>query len=105
MTHDGRTLRMLTLIDEYTRECLTIRVARRLGLKVIGWTARGFDTQRTDPDRIVARIVRQLRPGAIILLHDGGIPAERLVATVKALLASLHQQEYEVVRLDQLLSK
>ena len=31
MTHDGRTLRMLTLIDEYTRECLAIRVARRLG--------------------------------------------------------------------------
>ena len=27
MTHDGRTLRMLTLIDEYTRECLAIRVA------------------------------------------------------------------------------
>ena len=31
MTHDGRMLRMLTLIDEYTRECLAIRVARRLG--------------------------------------------------------------------------
>jgi putative transposase len=31
MTHNGRMLRMLTLIDEYTRECLAIRVARRLG--------------------------------------------------------------------------
>ena len=30
-TRDGRTLRMLTLIDEYTRECLAIGVARRLG--------------------------------------------------------------------------
>ena len=30
-THDGRTVRLLTLIDEYTRECLAIRVARRLG--------------------------------------------------------------------------
>src|SRR5450759_3357927 len=30
MTHNGRTLRMLVLIDEYTRECLAIRVARRL---------------------------------------------------------------------------
>jgi transposase InsO family protein len=29
-THDGRAIRMLTLIDEYTRECLAIRVARRL---------------------------------------------------------------------------
>lgn len=31
MTHDGRMLRLLVLIDEYTRECLAIRVARRLG--------------------------------------------------------------------------
>jgi transposase InsO family protein len=29
-THDGRSLRLLTMIDEYTRECLAIRVARRL---------------------------------------------------------------------------
>jgi putative transposase len=29
-THDGRALRMLTLVDEYTRECLAIDVGRRL---------------------------------------------------------------------------
>lgn len=29
-THNGRPLRMLTVIDEYTRECLAIRVGRRL---------------------------------------------------------------------------
>lgn len=29
-THDGRTVRMLNLIDEYTRECLAIHVARRI---------------------------------------------------------------------------
>jgi hypothetical protein len=29
-THDERSLRLLVLIDEYTRECLAIRVARRL---------------------------------------------------------------------------
>jgi hypothetical protein len=30
-TRDGRMLRLLVLIDEYTREGLAIRVARRLG--------------------------------------------------------------------------
>jgi putative transposase len=30
-THDGRAMRLLTLIDEYTWEALAIRVARRLG--------------------------------------------------------------------------
>ena len=35
-THDGRTLRLLTLLDEYRRECLAIRVERRMGsLEVI----------------------------------------------------------------------
>ena len=29
-THDGRPLRLLTIVDEYTRECLSIDVARRL---------------------------------------------------------------------------
>ncbi len=29
-THDGRKFRMLTVIDEYTRECLAIEVDRRL---------------------------------------------------------------------------
>jgi transposase InsO family protein len=29
-THDGRPFRMLTLVDEFTRECLAIDVARRL---------------------------------------------------------------------------
>ena len=29
-THDGRAFRLLTLMDEYTRECLAIDVARRL---------------------------------------------------------------------------
>ena len=29
MTHDGRALRRLSLIDEYRRECLALRVARR----------------------------------------------------------------------------
>jgi len=29
-THDGRKLRLLTVIDEYTRECPTIHVQRRI---------------------------------------------------------------------------
>ena len=29
-SHAGRKLRLITLIDEFTRECLAIRVARRI---------------------------------------------------------------------------
>jgi peptidoglycan-N-acetylglucosamine deacetylase len=80
------------------------RVARSLGLTVVGWSARGMDTKITEPEQIVARIEGRLKPGAIILLHDGNIPAERLIVTVKMLLDRLCALEYEVVRLDQLLA-
>jgi peptidoglycan-N-acetylglucosamine deacetylase len=79
------------------------RAVQELGLKVIGWSTRGLDTQISDPQRIVSRISRRLEPGAIILLHDGNIPAERLVLTVKLLLATLRERGYEVVRLDKML--
>ena len=29
-THDGRALKLLTVLDEYTRECVAIKVARRI---------------------------------------------------------------------------
>lgn len=36
-THDGKAVRALVVVDEYTRECLATRVARRLGSEdVIG---------------------------------------------------------------------
>lgn len=77
--------------------------AAALGLKVIGWSARSLDTQITDPERIVKRVLRRLEPGGIILLHDGNIPAARLVTTVKLLLTKLQERDYAVVRLDELL--
>jgi peptidoglycan/xylan/chitin deacetylase (PgdA/CDA1 family) len=80
------------------------QVARALGLTVIGWSARGLDTRITEPARIVARIERRLKPGAIILLHDGNIPAERLLATVKLLLDRLRALGYDVARLDRMLT-
>jgi transposase InsO family protein len=34
-THDGRAFRMLTIIDEYTRECLAIEVSRRFAADAV----------------------------------------------------------------------
>lgn len=41
------------------------------GLGLVGWSARGFDTVARDPARVVSRIEKAARPGAIILLHEG----------------------------------
>jgi len=81
----------------------TFRAAQDLDLKVIGWSIRSLDTVIKEPEKIIARIRRGLEPGAIILLHDGNIPVEKLIATVKTLLDTLRGLGYEVVRLDELL--
>jgi len=43
----------------------------RAGLDLVAWTRRGFDTVSGDAGRVLARLVRGLAPGDILLLHDG----------------------------------
>ncbi|MBI3881406.1 MAG: polysaccharide deacetylase family protein [Verrucomicrobia bacterium] len=81
------------------------RAAKLVNLRVIGWTVRSLDTMTDEAETIVARIKRRLEPGAIILLHDGNIPPERLLPTVKSLLDTLRTLGYEVVKLDELLKE
>jgi peptidoglycan-N-acetylglucosamine deacetylase len=83
----------------------TFRVAKKLNLQVVGWSVRSLDTIIVSPQKIVARVVRGLQPGAIILLHDGNVPAEKLLATVKLLLDALRGMGYGIVRLDELLNE
>ena len=51
-THDGRTLRLLTLLDEYTRECLAIRVERRMGSLEVSETLSEVMLWRGIPEHI-----------------------------------------------------
>ena len=66
-THDGRAFRMLTLIDEYTRECLAIDVARRL-------------TSEDVLERLSDLFVRR---GGVCSIITGGYAAFRVRATCK----------------------
>lgn len=46
-------------------------VARRLRYQVFGWTFGVWDSDRPAPEEIRRRVRIKLRPGAIVLLHDG----------------------------------
>ncbi len=46
-------------------------VVHRLGYQVFGWTFGVWDTALPGPEVIRARMRRKVRPGAILLLHDG----------------------------------
>ena len=85
-THDGRAFRLLTLMDEYTRECLSIDVDRRLGSDdVLGrltelFISRGVPKHiRSDNgSEFTARAVREWlgRVGVRTLFIEPGSPWE-----------------------------
>jgi transposase InsO family protein len=85
-THDGKPLRMLTLVDEFTRECLAIDVARQLRsddvLERLSWlfVTRGVpDHIRSDNGpEFTAQAVRDWlkRVGVKTLFIEPGSPWE-----------------------------
>lgn len=52
-------------------------VLNRMGLTLVAWTRRGYDAVVGDADRVVPRLVRGLRDGDILLLHDGNCARSR----------------------------
>ena len=68
-------------------------LARR-NLRLIGWTARGFDGVVSDPEQIVARIIPSLTPGAIIVLHQGRTRSRQILERT---IAAAKERGYEFV--------
>lgn len=46
-------------------------VLSRLGLQLVSWSVRGFDTRVSNAQQVTRKLLAGLRPGAIMLLHDG----------------------------------
>ena len=61
-----------------------------LGLRLVSWTRRGFDTAAAPPDRVIARLAHGLAGGDILVLHDGQATGRRRTPpTVLAVLPEL----------------
>ena len=69
---------------------------KKNGLARVAWTARGFDGVRGEPDRVVARIVADLAPGAIVLLHEGA-PHGNNLAIIEGVLRAMRERGYSSV--------
>lgn len=53
------------------RNPFVTHVAKKLRYRTIGWTYGVWDSDRPPPEEIRRRVRVKLKPGAIILLHDG----------------------------------
>ena len=66
-------------------------------MSLVLWSARGFDGREGNPRRSLRRIIPQLRPGAIVLAHEGGTRAPERADFVEALLEQLSRGGYHCV--------
>jgi peptidoglycan-N-acetylglucosamine deacetylase len=55
------------------------------GLTRVSWSARGYDSVIGDVERVVARVSRGIKPGAIILLHEGTAHGRSVAITRRVL--------------------
>ena len=72
------------------------RAVSRLGMCIVGWSARSFDTTPLSSRAILRRVRRRIRPGAIILLHDRVV---RSLGLLQSLVGELDAQGYSTMLL------
>lgn len=72
----------------------------RRSMILAGWSARGFDGVNTSAETAARRILRDVRPGTIILAHQGRIAGDGTAVNYRVLeivLESLTAQGYSAV--------
>jgi peptidoglycan-N-acetylglucosamine deacetylase len=80
-----------------------VRTARSLGLATVTWDVDPADWSLPGVSTIVARVLAQVRPGSIVLSHDGGGPRGQTLAAYPEIIEALRRRGYRFVTVPQLL--
>lgn len=86
------------------RDWQVIDTVHQAGMQTVNWSAMSKDWLNPTPEVIAERTLQAVKPGAIILLHDGDSPYNRLsrentVAATELIIKALKAQGYTFVTL------
>ena len=80
---------------------------RALGLHTVQWDVAGFDWKQLSPSQIAHNVLRKVRAGSIILLHDGDSSGKqdrkKTVAALPLIITGLKHRDLQIAPLSQLL--
>jgi peptidoglycan-N-acetylglucosamine deacetylase len=76
---------------------LARRVVHGYGMRMLGWDVDPQDWKCPPAATITKRIVRHVRAGSIVLMHDGGGDRSRTVASLDATIRLLDKRGYRFV--------
>lgn len=77
------------------------RALERTKHKTIGWNIRSLDGVVKEENFLLDRIIKRIKPGGIVLLHDTSMQTANVL---EQLLKALEQNNYKVVPLEELLN-
>jgi peptidoglycan/xylan/chitin deacetylase (PgdA/CDA1 family) len=80
-----------------------VSTARSLGLATVLWNVDPRDWALPGTSAIERTILAQVRPGSIIISHDGGGPRGETLAAYPAVISGLRARHYRIVTIPQLL--
>jgi peptidoglycan/xylan/chitin deacetylase (PgdA/CDA1 family) len=80
------------------------RLGRSLGLIPVLWSVDSRDWQLPGTKAIARRVLANVRPGAIVLMHDGGGDRRETLRALPAILRALARRHLEVVTLSRMLA-
>ncbi len=73
------------------------KAVNQTGLISIGWLIRSYDTLISNKDHLIKRVLKKLKPGAIILLHDSGICT---IHALQEMIDLIKEKGYKIDNLD-----
>lgn len=77
------------------------KAIKACGLTPIGWSVRSYDTMAKDPAKLLTKMERAVKPGAIFLFHD---TSDAMLDMLPQFLQGVKTGGYKVVRLDKMLN-
>jgi peptidoglycan/xylan/chitin deacetylase (PgdA/CDA1 family) len=80
-----------------------VRIARSLGLATIMWNVDPRDWALPGTRAISQQVLAQVRPGSIIISHDGGGPRGETLAAYPTIISTLRSRGYRIVTIPELL--
>ncbi|MCP2259803.1 chitooligosaccharide deacetylase [Streptoalloteichus tenebrarius] len=89
----GSTSRCLRPPEGATNDAVKARL-RAKGLRPVLWNVDTEDWKRPGADVIADRLVSRVRPGMVVLLHDGGGDRSQTVQALRTALPALAAQGY-----------
>jgi peptidoglycan/xylan/chitin deacetylase (PgdA/CDA1 family) len=81
----------------------TVHAACSLGLTTVLWDVDPRDWSTPGTGAIKGNVVGNVRPGSIVVMHDGGGPRGQTLAALPGIVAALRHRGYQFVTVSELL--